>query len=288
MKFKKLFFLVPVLIVILICIDIFIETNYPVISRVEIETTRVKAGKQLNILQITDLHDKQFGQGNSELLKLVRKTAPDIIVITGDLVDVKTKSYKNAFSLAGKLIEITPQVYFVQGNHEHWNKNEELICNGLAVAGIKVLNNMNAAYTKDNESYNICGIDYPYANAHGEYILDISVDKMEKAFEGIDRSSYTILLCHTPKITDYKDILPADLILSGHTHGGQVRLPFIGSVMRLNPDFFGRYDKGLFKLDNGAELYVDSGVGTSIYPVRFDDRAQISLISVKGIGAKGK
>lgn len=103
---------------------------------------------------------------------------------------------------------------------------------------------------------------------------------MEEAFAGIDGEHYTILLSHSPGITEKYDTLPADLLLSGHTHGGQLRIPIIGALVAPGQGLFPSLEKGTYELKENQHLYIDSGLGTSVAPMRFLNQSQLSLITV--------
>lgn len=265
MVFKILF-----IILLIVLISIYFETNFPRIIVVNIKTNKfkAKAKEKLKVLQITDYHNFKY---SSRVLKLVRKAQPDIIVITGDLVDKATKDYNNAYSFLEELIRINNNIYYVPGNHELNSGNMEALVNAIEKRNIKVLMNSNNSINLNRTSINICGIDYS-TTERGD---------LGKTLEGINTDLFTILLCHKPDIVrDYSKI-SCDLILCGHTHGGQIRLPFIGAVIAPGQGLLPKYNKGLYKVDSNIALYIDSGVGTTKIPIRFMNRSQISLIEIE-------
>jgi predicted MPP superfamily phosphohydrolase len=282
MIFRRPLLSILVLLMIFIIIDIYIETNYPTLSTVHLESGKLPNGTELKILQISDLHDKRFGDGENALIRLVSRAEADVVVLTGDIADVKTRDFANILKFTGQLVKKVPLVCFIPGNHEQGNYKSDQFYKSLSGQGIKLLFDKSCVYKTKNMSVNICGIDYPFKETKSFSGPIAEKEALSKALRGIDASWYTILLSHSPKIADNIGKMPIDLILSGHTHGGQVRLPFIGSLLVLDPDFYSKYDKGLFKLGSGAMLYVDSGLGTSILPIRFCDRADITLITVVG------
>jgi len=212
---------------------------------------------------------------NSILIKInflnkLKAKKPDLIVITGDLVDVNTRDYNNAYKFINNLKEINPKIFFVNGNHEWKNKNTKIFNDELSKRGVKISNNTHEVFKNGNMEFNVCGIDDFHTKHHD----------LKKTFTNIDFNLFTILLSHSPKIITHKKSLKSDLILSGHTHGGQIRLPFIGAILSSGDGFFPKYDKGVFNLDNNTTLYVDSGLGTRLIPVRFLNRSQVSLINI--------
>ncbi|MCG4585626.1 phosphoesterase, partial [Anaerosalibacter bizertensis] len=135
--------------------------------------------------------------------------------------------------------------------------------------GVIVLDDENIKCQIANNKINIIGLNF-----------FIDEKDYNKAIEGIDEKDYNIILSHSPnrplRYLNGKE----DLILSGHTHGGQVRLPIIGAVIAPGQGYFPKYDKGLFELENSI-LYIDSGLGNSVFPIRFLNRVQISNVLVK-------
>lgn len=256
------------IIAVIILIEIYFETNLPKIALVNIRTDKFKVKEKIKVLQITDYHNFKY---NSRVLRLVRKVQPDMIVITGDLIDKATKEYSNVYSFVKELTHINPNVYYVSGNHELKSGNKDSLLKDIAKQKVRVLINSNDVCTFQDDSINICGIDYSSTER----------GNLAKALDGIDRGLYTILLCHKPDIVkDYSDI-PCDLILCGHTHGGQIRFPLLGAVIAPDQGLFPKYNKGLYKIDNDTTLYIDSGVGTTRLPVRVMNRSQISLIEIE-------
>lgn len=271
MNLKKIIIVLFIIIVILI-VQVYLEVNTIKIENIDLRTKKIPKNKKFKILQISDLHNKKLPNNNQYLLKEINKQRPDVIVLTGDIIDGKTNSFENVYSLLEKLVKINSHTYFVSGNHEWRNRKTEDFIEGLKKRKLKIINNSNELFTKDGFSINICGIDDPYSNHENIY----------KAFNNIDTNNFTLLLSHAPDIVFKSYNLPCNLILCGHTHGGQIRFPFIGGVIAPGQGYFPKYDKGLFKLDNGPLLYVNSGLGTSTLPIRFLNRSQVSFITLIG------
>ncbi|GAB3789722.1 metallophosphoesterase [Virgibacillus kimchii] len=234
-------------------------------------TEKIPVGAEFTIVQISDLHNKVFDQNNEKLIQAFRNVDPDIIVITGDFIDRNTYNFKSVFSLTERITAFHPEVFFVSGNHEWGNPGYEHLFQGLQQRNVRILNNQHIKIITKQMEINLAGID----DASTEH------EDMEKTFSGLEEELYTILLSHSPStIKKYPDI-PADLILSGHTHGGQVRLPLIGAVVAPGQGLFPKFDKGVFEIGENRYLYIDSGLGTSLAPVRFLNKSQFSLIRVR-------
>ena len=228
------------------------------------------------IAQVSDLHNAEFGEGNSKLLELLSQTEPDIIVLTGDLIDSRQTDIKIALAFARKAMKIAP-VYFVSGNHEARVSEYEGLKMGLAEAGVIVLENQKVEITRDGEAITLMGIDDP--SFQESYLFGDAEGVTKQAIESLQRESdgYTILLSHRPELFDLYVETEMDLVFSGHAHGGQFRLPFIGGLVAPNQGFFPKYDAGLFSEEN-TTMIVSRGVGNSIVPLRFNNRPEIIVV----------
>ena len=220
------------------------------------------------IAQISDLHNARFGKDNSKLIDAVKRENPDIIALTGDIVDLHTADFNKAADLLKQLSEIAP-CYYVTGNHEirifrdylEFEKTISPFVNSLHSESIKV--------EKDGEAIYICGIDDPNRSA----AFDRNLEKLGKT------DGFKVLLSHRPERFAQYAGSGFDLVLSGHTHGGQVRLPFIGSVIAPSQGFFPEYDSGLYSEGN-TTMIISRGLGASDIPVRFNNRPEIVIIDL--------
>ncbi|MFU0788783.1 MAG: metallophosphoesterase [Virgibacillus proomii] len=267
---KKLMITFAILFILSLCIKTFMDTNMFKVNKVQFHSGKIPESSAISILQISDVHNKVFGDNNEKLMKTIEKLNADIIVITGDLVDRSTDNLKHMFSLIDKITSIHKHVFFVTGNHEWDNPKREELLAGLKERKVTVLNNKNSQLTVDGVTLNLVGIDDASTNH----------ENVNEAFNGINDKRYTVLLSHTPDIIENDSEVSADLILSGHTHGGQVRLPFIGALVAPDQGFFPKFEKGTYKIDNSQYLYIDSGLGTSVAPIRFMNQSQISYIKI--------
>lgn len=259
---KKIF----VLILIILFSYIYYQVTDINVTKVNIYSNKIPNDSNIRILQVSDIHNRNLN--NTGLIHYIRESNIDMVVLTGDIIDAKTEDFRYIYSFLDSLVSINPNVYFVSGNHEWRNSNKNKFIDSLRKKNLIDLNNSNDVFETNNTKINICGIDDPYSNHENTY----------SAFENVDPKYFTILLSHSPNvIMKYKNI-NSDLILCGHTHGGQIRLPLIGGLIAPGQGLFPKYDKGLYKLDDDKELYVDSGLGTSTLPIRFLNKSQISLI----------
>lgn len=270
--YKKWLFLVGVLSVFGVATKAYLDTNYFKVNHVAFETSKLPKDTEITILQISDVHNKNFGDDNERLLEAVKELNADFIVLTGDLVDRSTEDLTSTLAFAEGLTSISERVYFISGNHEWDNAYKQELLDGLGQRRITILNNKNTTLSIHGIDINLVGIDDESTNH----------ENLDLAFAGVEGSRFTVLLSHSPGVVENNHTIPADLILSGHTHGGQIRLPFIGAVVAPNQGYFPEYDKGVFEINADQYLYIDSGLGTSVAPVRFMNQSQISLITVSG------
>lgn len=263
-----MFIKILVALIILTIIDIYFETNFTKINRVKLKTKKQLPEQGLKLVQITDYHNFKH---NKRILKLISYIKPDIIIITGDLIDKRTKDYSNVYNFVEKLITFNKNVYYVPGNHELRSGNLDSFLEELERRRVKVLLNNNESLIIGNKKINICGIDYS-SSKKGD---------LEQTVSNIDENLYTILLCHKPDIVKHHKDIPCDLIVCGHTHGGQIRIPIIGALIAPDQGFKPKYNKGIYEIGENSLLYIDSGVGTTRLPIRLCNRSQISLIHIE-------
>lgn len=259
---------------VLVAMDVAFEVNFPLVRELRIYTDKLRKGKEIVLLQISDLHGSSSRRIAETILKEAAGIQPDAIVLTGDLVDRGTRELKGIYSFVEKLHGICHEIYFVSGNHEWANKGKTLLLARLQTLGVRLLNNKGMTINLAGVDVDLCGVDDPFRRR----------DDIEKAMRGMNDKRYTILLAHSPRIRKRLEGYDPDLILCGHTHGGQIRLPFIGAIFEPGEGLFPKYDKGSFILENSSLLYIDSGAGTSKLPIRFLNRSQISRINIVGSG----
>ncbi|MFA5432191.1 MAG: metallophosphoesterase [Candidatus Paceibacterota bacterium] len=245
------------IIFILLIVDICYEVNFPKVNEIEIETDKIVAGEEIRIVQISDLHNKMFLNNNEDLYSTIRKLNSDIIVLTGDITDRTTKDYQYVYSFIDNLIKINPNIYYVLGNHELSHRDISSYTREMQKKGVIMMGDKVERY-KDISIYGNNYYDEKYPNLIDE--------------------SFSLLLTHfaSPAISNYNNF---DLILSGHTHGGQVRLPLLGAIYAPGQGFFPKQAKGLYQTGNG-EVYIDSGLGNTFLPIRFLNQSQISFIKI--------
>ena len=252
------------------------------VNEYEIVSDRIpEAFAGFRIAQVSDLHNKDFGEGYGQLLTLLSEINPDIIVVTGDLIDSRQTDLDVALEFAWQAGKIA-RVYYVSGNHEARVPEYEDLKTGLVKAGVVILENQKVQITREGESITLMGIDDP--SFQEDYLFGDSESVARQAIENLKNESdgYTILLSHRPELFDLYVDTEMDLVFSGHTHGGQFRLPFIGGLVAPNQGFFPEYDAGQFT-EEYTTMIISRGVGNSIIPIRFNNRPEIVLVTLRNM-----
>lgn len=228
------------------------------------------------IAQVSDLHNTEFGEGNAKLFSLLREAGPDIIVVTGDLIDSRHTDVDAAVRFIEGACEIAP-VYYVTGNHES-RLDFDSIAPRLSEAGAVLLRNEAAYIERDGERIMLAGIDDPAFVRTGGDALERAGQELAQLPEP---EEFTVLLAHRPDlIATYAWYGPA-LVLSGHAHGGQVRLPLIGALYAPGQGFFPDYTAGLYEVGD-TQMIVSRGLGNSLIPLRFNNRPELVLAVLRG------
>jgi len=230
------------------------------------------------IAHISDLHNAEIGKNNVDLLETLRISNPDMIAITGDLLDSRKTDIPVALHFIEEAVKIAP-CYYVTGNHEARIEKIGEFQNSLTALGVTVMEDASINLTHNGESITLLGVNDPsfqtdYLFGDADTIMNLKLQKLVK-----EDSCFTILLSHRPELFDIYVDNSVDLVLSGHAHGGQFRIPFIGGVIAPNQGFFPKYDSGLYTKKN-TNMIVSRGVGNSIMPFRINNPPEIILIEL--------
>lgn len=229
-------------------VELYIDSNMMVVTNFNIKDKKVPANfNGYKILHLSDLHSKSFGNKNTNLVKKINEINPNIIVMTGDMVNCNDTNFENFFNLA-KAISQNYKTYYIVGNHEQsmTDEKKKVIFDFLESNGIEILDNEKVVIEKDGETINLygswCNLKYYSAKVSGEK-YDFTVDVMNKIMENykVEEEKYNILLAHNPNFIDAYAKWGADLTLSGHIHGGMVRIPYLGGVFSPDTVLFPKY-----------------------------------------------
>ena len=228
------------------------------------------------IVQLSDLHCAQFGEGNRGLLSAVAAETPDYIFLTGDLVDQKKPMPEGYVeTLAAGLSAIAP-TYFVTGNHEWARGDVPELKNTLADGGVTVLSNQFVPLERGGDVILLAGIDDPNGYADQK-----TPEELAGEIAAAGEDPYWMLLAHRNTLfAEVYSRLGADLTLCGHGHGGLVRLPFTDGLFSTDRTFFPTYTAGFYQA-NGADVFVSRGLGNSGKTFRLFNRPQVAVLTLE-------
>lgn len=229
------------------------------------------------IVQISDLHNAEFGSENELLLNNIRLLQPDIIVLTGDLIDSYHTDVDISLAFVRQAVQIAP-TYYVFGNHEVRIPDVyRRLKAGMEDAGVVILDE-SILLKRDSEVLALVGVPDPSAFGVDSQAYTKAIDSLlEERIS--DRSHYSVLLCHRPEVFDAFVENGVDLVFTGHTHGGQIRLPLIGAVFAPDQGLFPAYDAGIFTKED-TTMIISRGLGNSSFPFRIDCPPEIVVATL--------
>ena len=230
------------------------------------------------IAHVSDLHNTEIGKDNEKLLSMLQDAAPDIIAITGDLIDSRNTDVEVALQFIREAVKIAP-CYYVTGNHESRISEYSVLKAGMETAGVVILEDARSEISLGGETITLIGVNDPsfrtnILSGDSSTVMDTKLTQLHA-----DDDRFTILLSHRPELFDVYVRNSMNLVLSGHAHGGQFRLPFVGGLVAPHQGLFPEYDAGLYTEGN-TNMLVSRGVGNSIFPFRMNNRPEVILIEL--------
>ena len=225
------------------------------------------------IVQLSDLHGAEFGEGNARLLKKVGAAEPDVIALTGDLADESTDPAV-VDALLAELADIAP-VYYVSGNHEWSAHLTEAMETLLEAHGVTYLRNEYVSISRGGAEIVLAGVEDPNGRA--------DQPKPDAVIAGLREAhpeAFTVLLGHRNDWTEKYPDLPVQLILCGHAHGGIIRLPGVGGLLGTGGTFFPDHTEGVFRC-GAYRMVVSRGLGSSVPVPRFFNNPEIVAITLR-------
>ena len=232
------------------------------------------------IVQISDFHNNVFGNNNDILIENIKAEHPDIIVLTGDYIDSRHTHVDISVSLTEQLVRIAP-TYYITGNHESRISDalEELTENFNRL-GVHILRNAAEEISYKGDTIQIIGIDDPDFIDPEKNAAENSEAMKQIICELNDSNRYTLLLSHRPEIFDTYLATNVDLVLSGHAHGGQFRLPFFGAFYAPGEGLFPRHAEGM-QTEGSMTMVVSRGLGQSVIPFRINNSPELVTVKLK-------
>lgn len=285
---RKVRLLVGLLFLLAIAVFCYFENNAITVSEFVISDEKIpESFDGVVIVHVSDLHNKLFGKKQGRLVEKIKKENPDMIVITGDLIDSNRPDVDKGLMLVKEMVKIAP-VYFVTGNHDNWlsDTNTYRLFQGLEQYGVVVLKDEKKILSagKRGEYISIIGLDDDTQSSKSDVrraldrLCGEEGDSEKRGVSGED--TFVILLAHQPQLMPVYGEYDIDLVLSGHAHGGQFRIPFIGGFVAPDQGFLPKYTKGLYE-ESGTKMIVSAGLGNSVVPQRLLNRPELVKITLK-------
>ena len=222
---------------------------------------------------VTDLHSCYYGKNQKNLIERIDKENPDIIFLGGDIFDDKIDDDNAVIFL--EEISKKYKCFYVSGNHEYWSERCVEMKEKVRSLGITVLEGDCETIEINGKTIDVCGVDDPTRLTNSQF-----KEQLNKAYAKTSEDHYKILLTHRPEQTDFYALYDYDLILSGHAHAGQIRIPFINiGLYAPNQGLFSKYVSGIYTLSNGSRLIVSRGLARESTPApRFFNHPEIVVI----------
>ncbi|MDR7857231.1 metallophosphoesterase [Tissierella sp.] len=269
--------LLKVLLIIAAVLALIYLYNFNQVSKFRVRDIKIESHKiknNIKITQITDFHSNHLIDIDKMRME-IEKFNPDFIVLTGDIIDHKDTELDIVTKMLESISKLDKDIYFVEGNHEMRNGLYKDLKNEMERLSIIILENDSKVVMVNGEEINFTGLNFtPGSRAYEE------ATNYQEATKNLNVDYYNVLLLHSPNNIENLSDSKADLVLSGHAHGGQIRLPIIGSIVAPGQGLFPKHDKGIFKIGN-LVLYIDSGLGNSLAPLRAFNPVQFSNITIE-------
>ena len=250
----------------------FAITHYQVVSD--------KVNSDVRVVFLSDLHEKEYGEDNSELIQSVSDLNPDLIIFGGDFITFPDGSDESMLSLFTKLVDVAP-CYAVLGNHELemiYGDVETNLAEKIEATGVTLLRNQNCTVEFNGNVINLVGLE----GATDDYALYGQKETVESLTD--DYEGFRICINHVPAtVLQYMQDTPTDLVLSGHTHGGLMNLPIVGRLYTRDEGIFPKYAYGEYDLTSGAKLIIGGGLGDSHNVLRIGNPAEVVVVDISNV-----
>lgn len=280
-----------VLVVVISCFEMYRELHFFKTVTYEIETDKIKKESgTLKIAFLSDLHNHEYGKNNEELVEAIRKAEPDFIFVGGDMLIGKKGKHisEKAALLIENIAEIAP-IYYANGNHEQrMHEYTELYGTAfdeyksrLENVGVKWLLDESTVLDWKNEKIMLSGIEIPMDCYRRPRKHWLTLQDVEERLGNCDGNFYQIMLAHHPDYAKAYKEWGTDLILSGHLHGGIIRLPILGGVISPQAGLFPRYSGDCYDIED-SKIVVSKGLGTHTVNIRFLNPAELIILHIKG------
>lgn len=268
-------FLLLILIAALFLINIRYNQSHYSVEFYKVSSSKIS--NNVRLVYLSDLHLREYGQDNADLLTDIESLKPDIILLGGDMVIDETANYRNMVQFCSELVKIAPS-YGIWGNHEDvkmYIQNDTKLMKEFMDTGVRFLTNEAETLTVKESKIHICGVDgntISFDNSGAKAVME----KFDTMTDG-----YRICLAHVPTFFTQKlEAYGFDLGLAGHTHGGIVNIPKLGPIYSQEEGFLPKYANGQHTLSNDAELIISRGLGDSGRAIRVNNVPELTIIDL--------
>ncbi len=273
----------PLAAVALLVLFLWWQSNGLMVTRYTFSSIKIPQRLQgFCIVQISDLHNKEFG---GKLIEAIKQQNPHLIVITGDIISRDDRNAAGAEALISQAAAIAP-IYYVTGNHEAAFAGYPQLARYLDMQGVTRLDHAAAVIEHNGEALNLIGLlDPAFYTPNGCLDANTASTVQNQVAWAARPDLLNIVLTHRPSLIESYEAGGADLVLAGHAHGGQIRLPFIGALIAPDEGFFPRYTGGMHQMQN-TTMVISRGIGNSkLLPIRLFNRPELVVIRLDSKGS---
>lgn len=267
------------IIILILLIYLYFEVSILKVSQYTIKSNKLpKNFTGYKIAHISDFHNTKSNTLKNEILKQLKNNKPDILVITGDFIDSRKTNMDISLDFIRKIKNIP--IYYVAGNHESRIKTYSKFKANLKKIGVNVLENEKINLTYNEEKISLIGLQDPSFETeenNSNEMKKIVQNYLEKYSTELE---YEILLIHRPELFDIYAANNVDLVFSGHAHGGQIVIPFLGPVIAPNQGFFPKITSGVHTKNN-TNLIISRGIGNSLCPIRVNNHPELIYVTLE-------
>ncbi len=282
LKNKKICILACLTLIIIIFFLAFY--NGLVVKKYNAISNKLSAEASIRIALITDLHSHVYGDNQTKIVSLIKQQKPDVIALAGDIADDVESIEGTKLFLEG-LKGFRP-IYYVTGNHEFWSNDIKNIKDTIREYDVTILENNYKQIKVKNSNIIIGGVDDPDVGIYEKTNFDLQREMNTNFNKLKDKNDFKILLAHRPELIELYKKFSFDLVLSGHSHGGQVRIPFIlNGLFAPNQGWFPKYAGGIYKYDSLTHI-VSRGVSYNPRLPRIFNPPEVVIIDIKGSASK--
>lgn len=281
---KKVIAIIIIVLIVYVAGSVFVSYNYLAVNEFSVDTGKCR--EAVTAVVISDLHDHEFGADNWRLVEKIEEIQPDLILMDGDMLNEASEDALVPLELIGQLKDTAP-IYYALGNHElgYMENGHPELTGELEAAGAVVLDKAYVDIEVNGNKVRIGGMyDYAFGLNGNNDASAAPSDTRSFLQEFQDTDSLKIMLAHRPDsfiFGDASKVWDVDLVVSGHNHGGQVVIPFLGGLYGGDQGWFPEYIHGMYQKDK-IRMFVTSGLGTHHEKLpRFNNPPEIAVLTIQ-------